>query len=69
VCQALGLPRASFIGLVEGAPHAGSLVDVIRRSVPEIEVPWLEEVKKSTYLPVKINAIKTFASVPKKQPR
>jgi ribonuclease P/MRP protein subunit POP3 len=53
---------------VEGAPHAGSLVDVIRRSVPEIEVPWLEEVKKSTYLPVKINAIKTFASVPKKQP-
>jgi ribonuclease P/MRP protein subunit POP3 len=68
VCQALGLPRASFIGLVEGAPHAGSLVELIRRRVPEIEVPWLKEATDLTYLPVKINAIETFAPVLRKQP-
>jgi ribonuclease P/MRP protein subunit POP3 len=68
VCQALGLPRASFVGLVEGAPHTGALVDLVRRSVPEIEAPWFKEAANAAYLPVKINAIETFASVLKKQP-
>jgi ribonuclease P/MRP protein subunit POP3 len=56
----------SFIGLVESAPHSKSLVEVVRQCVPEIEIPWLKEVRESKYLPVKINAIETFAAVSKK---
>jgi hypothetical protein len=43
---ALGLPRVSFIGMLDGAPHTKSLVDLVRECVPEIEVLWLEEAKK-----------------------
>lgn len=67
VCRSLGLPSASFIGLTEGAPHCKSLVELIQSKVPEIEVPWLEEVKTSSYMPVKINTVETFTSMPKKK--
>lgn len=66
LCEVLGLPRVSFIGLLEGAPHSQSLVDLIRQCVPKIEIPWLHEAKQSTYMPVKINAIETFVTAPKK---
>ena len=59
LCAALGLPSVSFIGLLEGAPHCKSLVDLFRECVPEIEVPWLDELKEPKYRPVKINAIDT----------
>jgi hypothetical protein len=65
--EALGLPRVSFIGILDGAPHSKSLVDLVRECVPEIKIPWLEEVKKSVYLPVKINAIETFVPAAKKE--
>lgn len=61
------MPRVSFVGLVEGAPHSKSLVDLIRKCVPEVEAPWLDEMGKEMYLPVKINAIETFVSVQKKK--
>jgi hypothetical protein len=61
--EALGLPRVSFIGILDGAPHSKSLVDLVRGCVPEIEIPWLTEAKKSVYLPVKINAIESFVPV------
>jgi hypothetical protein len=61
--EALGLPRVSFIGILDGAPHSKSLVDLVRGCVPEIEIPWLAEAKKSVYLPVKINAIESFVPV------
>lgn len=61
--EALGLPRVSFIGILDGAPHSKPLVDLVRACVPEIEIPWLVEAKKSVYLPVKINAIESFAPV------
>jgi len=67
LCEALHLPRVSLIGLLDSAPHSKSLLDVVRRCVPEIEVPWLQEAKKSVYLPVKINAIETFAPIRKKE--
>lgn len=67
LCEALGLPRVSFIGLAEGAPHSGSLVDLIRGCVSPVEVPWLVEAKEAEYLPVKINSIETFAPVVKKK--
>jgi len=63
LCQALGLPRVSCIGLLEDAPHSKPLVDLVRESVPAVEVPWLQEIQKSVYLPVKINAIETFTSI------
>jgi hypothetical protein len=67
LCEALGLPRVSFIGILDGAPHSKSLVDLVRECVPEIEIPWLQEAKKAVYLPVKINAIETFVPVAKKE--
>lgn len=42
-------------------------MDLVRECVGEIEIPWLEEVKKGRYLPVKINAIETFAPVVKEK--
>jgi len=65
LCDALGLPRVSFIGILEGAPHSKSLVDLVRECVPEIQIPWMQEVTASKYLQVKINAIQTFAPVTK----
>jgi hypothetical protein len=67
LCEALGLPRVSFIGLLDGAPHSKSLIDLVQECVPEIETPWLQEAKKSVYLPVKINVIESFVPVPKKE--
>ncbi|TVY13676.1 hypothetical protein LARI1_G008407 [Lachnellula arida] len=61
LCEALGLSRVSFIGLLEGAPHSKALVELVRESVSEIKVPWLHEAQKGKYLPVKINAIETLA--------
>jgi ribonuclease P/MRP protein subunit POP3 len=59
LCESLGLARVSFIGLREGAPNSTQVVDLIRRVVPEVRIPWVEETKNATYLPVKINMIKT----------
>jgi ribonuclease P/MRP protein subunit POP3 len=59
LCESLGLARVSFIGLREGAPNSTQLVDLIRRVVPEVKIPWIEETKNAAYLPVKINITKT----------
>jgi ribonuclease P/MRP protein subunit POP3 len=66
VCEALGLPRVSFIGVLEGAPQSKSLVDFIRDCVPEVDIPWLQETKALKYLPVQINTIETSAPATKK---
>ncbi|KAK0118695.1 hypothetical protein ONS96_011783 [Cadophora gregata f. sp. sojae] len=63
LCDALGLPRVSLIGILEGAPQSKALIDLVREIVPEIDVPWLREVKEEKYLKVKVNAIETFAPV------
>jgi RNase P subunit Pop3 len=67
LAEALGLPRVSFVGILDGAPHSKSLVDLVRECVPEVEIPWLDEAKNSVYLPVKINAIESFVPVAKKE--
>jgi ribonuclease P/MRP protein subunit POP3 len=67
LCEALGLPRVSFIGILEDAPHSKGLIELVRGSVPEIEIPWLTEVKRGEYLGVKINAIETFVGARKKE--
>ncbi|KAK2624651.1 hypothetical protein QTJ16_005844 [Diplocarpon rosae] len=67
LCRALGIPRVSFIGLLDGAPHADVLVEIIRSQVPEVDIPWLQEVQNVKYMPVKINAVETFMSVSAKE--
>ena len=58
---ALNISRVGVVGLIDGAPNALSLIELIRQQVPELEVPWLQEAVKGTYLAVKINAIQTDA--------
>jgi ribonuclease P/MRP protein subunit POP3 len=67
LCEVLGLPRVSFIGILEDAPHSKGLIDLVRECVPAIEIPWLTEVKRVEYLGVKINSIKTFVGAGKKE--
>jgi len=66
LCDALSIPRVSFFGILEGAPHSKALVDLVRECVPEVEIPRLQQAKESRYLPVKINTIETFSPVKKK---
>lgn len=42
---------------------------MVRDVVPEIEVKWLDEVKRGEYLGVKINALETFIGVSGKETR
>jgi len=68
ICAALGLPRVSFLGLLEEAePQARPLVELVRDCVPEIEVPWLKEARDPTYKPLKVNVIETSAPVATKK--
>lgn len=67
LCDALGLQRVSFIGVLEGAPHSKALVEIVRENVAEIDVPWLREVRDEKYLSVKVNAIQTSAPVVEKE--
>lgn len=67
---ALGIQRVGMVGLMDGAPTASSLIEVVRQNVPELEIPWLQEAVKGAYLPVKINTIQTSAPLsPKKRAR
>jgi len=63
LCTALGLQRVSAIGILDGAPHSKSLLDIVREQVSVIRVPWLQEAKDNQYLPVKIRAVETFGWV------
>ena len=57
----LSLPRVGLIGLIEGAPDSKGLIDFIRRCVPQVEVPWVQEAVTGQYLPVKVNEIEISA--------
>lgn len=67
LCAALGLSRVSFIGILEGAPYSKTLLDLVRESVRDVEIKWLQEMQTPLYNPVKINMIESFAPVVKKQ--
>lgn len=54
---ATSIPRAGLIGLVDGAPEGKSLIDFARRNVPEVEVPWLKEIARGSYRPIKIKTV------------
>lgn len=59
----LGIPRVAMVGLIDGAPNASPIIQLIRQKVPELDVPWLQEAAKGAYLAVKINAVQTGATV------
>ncbi|KAF7857215.1 hypothetical protein EAF04_009456 [Stromatinia cepivora] len=59
IAAVLGLPRVSFLGILDDAPNSKALPDLIRDCVEEIQIPWLDEAKKAEYLETKINSIQT----------
>ncbi|KAI9679655.1 MAG: hypothetical protein M1829_001617 [Trizodia sp. TS-e1964] len=63
---ALHLPSVRCIGLIDGAPRAAALTSYIQAHVPAVEVPWLEEARSGTYLPVAIRAMMSTAPVEEK---
>ena len=67
VCSSIGLPRASFVAVMNDAPQSKHLVDFVRANVPVIDMEWLREAQIARYLPVKINTIQTAISTPKKE--
>lgn len=60
---ALSIPRAGLIGLKTGAPNAESLVELIRQSVPEVEIPWFQASATATYLAVNWKTVQTSINV------
>lgn len=66
LCSSVGLPRAAFVAITNDAPHSKSLVDFLGENVPAIEVEWLKEAGTAQFMPVKINAIQTTVSAPRK---
>ncbi|KAF8857286.1 hypothetical protein BDZ45DRAFT_623933 [Acephala macrosclerotiorum] len=60
VAAILSLARVSHIGILDSAPGAEGLLKMVRETVPEIEINWMNEVKKGMYLGVKINAVETL---------
>lgn len=67
LCANLGLPRASAVGILDGAPHSGSLIDLVREQVPEVHIAWLQEARKHEYQAVKIKTVETFGWVAEKE--
>jgi ribonuclease P/MRP protein subunit POP3 len=59
LCSALNLPSVGFVALYENAPNSNALLDLVRRAVPAIEVPWLVEAQSTEFKRTKINAIST----------
>ncbi|KAF4313776.1 rna-processing protein [Botryosphaeria dothidea] len=51
---ALGLPRVGVVGIMEDAPGARPLIDLVRQKVSATYVPWLREVSDGRYLPVNV---------------
>lgn len=56
LCSAVGLPRAGVVGLMEGAPGAEALLEVLRSKVEPVDVPWLREAVNAKYLGTKVIA-------------
>ena len=65
--SALAIPRVGLIGLSRDAPESAALMEFVRQKVPEIEVPWLEEVAAGSCLPVTVDEFKTSAPIEPKR--
>ncbi|KAI5811244.1 hypothetical protein DFH27DRAFT_605350 [Peziza echinospora] len=74
--SALALPSVNFIGLLSTLPEtgiAGELLQLVRRIVKPITVPWLEgklpstASPQTTYLPLKVKKLRTTVGPPKQK--
>jgi hypothetical protein len=43
LCETLKLPRVGVIGVLDGAPGADTLFELVEGNVPRIEHPWTRE--------------------------
>ncbi|KAL6716999.1 RNase P and RNase MRP subunit [Lecanora helva] len=57
---ALSIPRIGLIGLLEGAPRVDTLIDIVRKKVSDVDIPWIAE-GGAHYKPVNIKASQTKA--------
>lgn len=54
----MGIPRVTSVALrADDTAQARALVDFVRKTVPAVEVPWLEEAGNGKYIQTKINDI------------
>ncbi|KAG0643564.1 hypothetical protein HOY80DRAFT_879959 [Tuber brumale] len=66
LADALGVARAGFVGLLEGAPEdvVAGLMEVVERYVLPVRVPWLQERGMvGGYRAVNVKVVKTYATV------
>lgn len=72
ICEAVGIARAGFIGLLESDNDSSvvgmkALVEFVREKVPKVEVEnWLDEGLKE-YRETRINAVQVAVPVPQRQ--
>jgi ribonuclease P/MRP protein subunit POP3 len=63
LCSALGVARAGFIGIFDGAPCSTAVIEFCLSNIPGIEVSgWLKPDQKP-FMPLKINTIEVADSV------
>lgn len=67
--KALGVPRVGLVGLVDNAPSASHLIELIRTHVPAVEIPWLQESMSGVFFPTTVNTVHTTASAESKRKR
>jgi ribonuclease P/MRP protein subunit POP3 len=63
ISSSLQLPRAAFVGIIEGAPHSKPLIDFVFEHVPAINISWLEETCSAQYKPVNIKVVETTVPI------
>ncbi|KAI0434001.1 hypothetical protein F5Y09DRAFT_297466 [Xylaria sp. FL1042] len=66
LCESLGIPRVSCIGICVEAPNSNALVDFARDHVATARVPWFQEAADGEYRTTKINPIETIIGASKK---
>lgn len=69
LCAAMGINRAGFVAVHEGAPHGGQLLEYVHANVADIEVPWIDQANKKQYLPLKVISTKASVGLSKKVQR
>jgi ribonuclease P/MRP protein subunit POP3 len=57
--RCLGIPRVSSVALVADAPGAMGVQELVRSTIPAIDVPWLPVPQAEDYRHTKINSIQT----------
>jgi RNase P subunit Pop3 len=65
LAEALHQPRVGFVGLLESAPAAKALLDLVKDKVSPVDTPWAASDLNAQYLPVEVKT--THPDSPKDQ--